>query len=169
MGLMSKRKGRTGEQEVRALLTAGLGDLGAFERNSMQAHGIQGMSQKDILTNLPLAIEVKRTEAKLYRQWLEQARKQNEPGAFPVLAHRANGEPWRFIVEFTPMEFFHFVRAIVHYAKCGKPGLRGPEFTDGMRQLKIATDAGRLPMEASEFMRAVTHAVEFSGDTNATD
>ncbi len=150
MGLMSKRKGRSGEQEVCALLRAGIGDLGAFERNSMQAHNIEGMSQKDVLTNLPFAIEVKRTEAKLYRQWLEQARAQNEPGNFPVLAHRANGEPWRFVIEMSPMEFFHFARAILFYAKHGQPGLRGPAFTEGMRQLKIATDAGRLPGPDSE-------------------
>jgi hypothetical protein len=123
MGLMSKRKGRTGEQEVRRMLTDNLGDLGCFERNSMQAHNIKGMSQKDILTNLPFAIEVKRTEAKLYRQWLEQAREQNETGCLPVLAHRSNGEPWRFIMELTPAEFFHVVRAIHHYARSGKPGL----------------------------------------------
>lgn len=123
MGLMSKRKGRLGEQEIRRLLIDNLGDIGRFERNSMQAHNVEGMSQKDILTNLPFAIEVKRTEAKLYRQWLEQARSQNEPGNLPVLAHRSNGEPWRFLMEMSPMEFFHVVRAIHHFARSGKPGL----------------------------------------------
>jgi hypothetical protein len=124
MGMFAKRKGRAGEQEVCRLLKAGLGDLGAFERNSMQAHAIEGMSQKDILTNLPLAIEVKRTEAKLYRQWLEQAREQNDPGNFPVLAHRSNGEPWRFVMELSIAEFFRFVRALTFYQKHGEPGLR---------------------------------------------
>lgn len=125
MGAFSKRKGRLGEQEVRRLLTELLGDVGTFERNSLQAHNIKGMSQKDILTNLPLAIEVKRTEAKLYRQWLEQARSQTGKGEFPVLFHRDNGKPWRIVMELTPAEFERFVRSLLFYARHGSPGLRG--------------------------------------------
>jgi hypothetical protein len=123
MGLMSKRKGRLGEQEVCALLRQLLGDVAAFERNSMQAHNIEGMSQKDVLTNLPAAIEVKRTEAKLYRQWLEQARSQAQNEELPVLFHRSNGEPWRVLMELSPVEFAHIMRALLHFTKHGRPGL----------------------------------------------
>jgi hypothetical protein len=126
MGLMSKRKGRLGEQEVRRMLTELLGDLGTFERNSMQAHNLGKVHQKDILTNLPLSIEVKRTEAKLYRQFIEQARAQTQNGELPVLFHRSNGEPWRVVMELTPAEFAHLIRAWHHFHRAGRPGLRAP-------------------------------------------
>lgn len=117
MGMMSKRKGRAGEQELCRLLKEALGDIGLFERNSMQAHGIEGMSQKDILTNLPLAIECKRTEDFNPKKWLVQARTQNEAGRLPVVAHRANGEPWRFLFELTGPEFIRMVRGLVMFQK----------------------------------------------------
>jgi hypothetical protein len=127
MGLMSKRKGRLGEQEVCTILRQLLGDVAAFERNSMQAHN-NGMSKKDILTNLPLAIEVKRTEAKTYRQFLDQARNQAVDPELPVLFHRSNGEPWKVVMELSPTEFAHLIRAWLHFMKSGKPGLKGLDY-----------------------------------------
>lgn len=124
MGLMSKRKGRLGEQEVCTILRQLLGDIAAFERNSMQAHNVEGMSKKDILTNLPLAIEVKRTEARTYKAFLEQARSQAMGGELPVLFHRSNGEPWKVVLELTPAEFAHLIRAYVAFTKAGRPGLK---------------------------------------------
>jgi hypothetical protein len=124
MGLMSKRKGRAGEQELCRLLRESLGDIGCFERNSMQAHGAaRSGGQRDVLTNLPLDIECKRTEEFKPKQWLEQARSQQGTG-LPVVAHRSNGEPWRFLFELTGAEFCRVVRALEFYKKHREPGLR---------------------------------------------
>lgn len=141
MGRMSKRKGRLGEQEVCTILRQLLGDIAAFERNSMQAHNIQGMSKKDVLTNLPVAIEVKRTEAKTYRQFLEQARSQVTNGELPVLFHRSNGEPWKVVLELTPTEFAHLIRAYIHFTKAGRPGLKALDYKAAALAIEHEDDA----------------------------
>lgn len=121
MSMMSKRKGKTGEQEVCRLLRESLGDIGMFIRNSMQAHGVsQSGTQADILTNLPLAPEVKRTEDFNPRKWLLQARSQATGDRLPVVIHRANGEPWRFLFELNGAEFCRVVRAVHMFNKLPK-------------------------------------------------
>lgn len=113
MGLMSRNKGKVGEREVCTLLREHLGDIGVFERNSMQAHGeARSGSQVDILTNLPIAPEVKRTEDFQPKKWLEQARSQARGGKLPMVFHRANGQPWRILFELHPQEFFRIMRAL---------------------------------------------------------
>lgn len=118
MGLMSRNKGKTGERELCALLRESLGNIAAFERNSMQSHGEArtGM-QWDILTNLPIALEVKRTEDVNPKKWLEQARRQAKGDRLPVVAHRSNGEPWKFLFELTPREFCRVMRAVHMFNK----------------------------------------------------
>jgi Holliday junction resolvase len=121
MGLMSRNKGKTGERELCKLLRESLGDIGTFERNSMQAHGeARSGYQADILTNLPLDLEVKRTEEFKPKPWLEQARAQSKGDGLPVVAHRSNGEPWRFLMELTGAEFCRMVRALHMFNKLPK-------------------------------------------------
>lgn len=118
MGLMSKRKGRAGEQEAVRSLTEAFGDIATFARNSMQAHGVAvSGNQSDILTNLPYAFEVKRTEDFKPKPWIEQARRQVGTGCLPVVMHRSNGEPWRFLFELHGPEFIRMVRAIHAFNK----------------------------------------------------
>lgn len=126
MGRMSRNKGKVGEREVVVLLTALLGDLAQFSRNSMQAHGeLSREERKDIRTNLPLAVEVKRTEAKTWRLFLEQARAQSSPNEIPVLFHRANGEAWKVVLDLSPIEFCKLIRAYLFWSANGRPGERG--------------------------------------------
>lgn len=157
MGRMSKRKGKTGEQELCRLLRESLGDIGAFERNSMQSHGAAASgSQRDILTNLPLDIECKRTEDFNPKKWLQQARSQQTEDGLPLVAHRSNGEPWRFLFELTGAEFCRVVRALVFYKKHGCPGLKLP-----------APES--LSAKQAEFLRLASGGGEFDGGTNAAE
>lgn len=138
MGLMSRNKGKVGEREVVALLTALLGDLATFARNHNQADGFRAVEErKDIETNLPLAIEVKRTEAKTWRKFLEQARRQAAADEIPVLFHRANGEPWKVVLDLSPIEFAHLIRAYLYFRSHGSPGQRDgrhiKEFLEGKK------------------------------------
>jgi hypothetical protein len=126
MGLMSRNKGKVGEREVVVLLNALLGDLAQFSRNHNQADGFrESVERKDIQTNLPLAVEVKRTEAKTWRKFLEQARRQAGPQELPVLFHRANGEQWKVVLDLSPIEFCKLIRAFLYWQSQGSPGERG--------------------------------------------
>ena len=90
-GSHSRRKGRTGEQELCRLLRAGLGI--EVERNLLQSRA----GGHDI--ELPgIGLEVKRAatvNAALVRVWWKQAvRQANHARLCPALAYRADRQPW---------------------------------------------------------------------------
>jgi len=56
-------------------------------------------------------IEVKRQEVLRLNDWLKQARlSANGSGEYPVVAYRQNNEPWRCVVEMTPVQLAAFMR-----------------------------------------------------------
>jgi hypothetical protein len=116
MGRFARDKGRRGEQEFCTEARAALGDLGTFERNSLQSR----MGGKDVLTNLPLAVEVKRGEKPLFNQWIVQAMEQAAPHELPVVAWRPNGKGWLCVFAVNFATFAHIVRAVWWYHKSGR-------------------------------------------------
>ena len=87
----SRRKGKVGELEAAAFLR----EYGIAARRGVQYQG--GQDSPDLVTDLPVHFEVKRTESlKLYPA-LEQAIA--EAGSqMPVVLHRKNGKGWVAIV-----------------------------------------------------------------------
>ena len=88
----SKRKGTAGENELASILReAGL----RAHRNDQIFKG--GAGNPDVsaeLSGLKLHIEVKRAERLNVPEAMNQAIRDAEGGAFPVLAHRRNREKW---------------------------------------------------------------------------
>lgn len=97
----AKAKGAAGERELAQLLT-GWALLRGIQidltRNLEQTRG--GGHDLTGLERYGMAVEVKRVEANGLRQWWAQAVRQAEAvgGLTPVLAYRANRQPWRFRV-----------------------------------------------------------------------
>lgn len=108
MGASQRLKGQRGENELAGLLRDWLGDdtvnrlLGASRDGG---HDIGGLTLDGI------ALEVKRHETRSLGVWWAQAEKQAEAaGKRPVLAYRANRQPWRFMVEMDGPEFCDWLR-----------------------------------------------------------
>lgn len=94
MGMMSKRKGKTGEREVAELLR----QAGFAARRGQQFSG--GGDSPDVVHDLPgVHIEVKRTERLAMWDALAQAGRDAPPGAVPTVFHRANGKPWVVVLD----------------------------------------------------------------------
>lgn len=56
-------------------------------------------------------IEVKRQETLRLNDWLKQARlAANGSGSVPVVAYRQSREPWRCVVEMTPLQLACYLR-----------------------------------------------------------
>lgn len=93
MAALSRRKGACGERELLTLLRDQLGDLPELRRNLEQAR--DGGADFRIAGH---AVEVKRCE-RFSAAWIDQAERQAElHGDVPVIAWRANGKPWRFLL-----------------------------------------------------------------------
>lgn len=152
MGLFARNKGRRGEQEFCTDLRENLGDLGTFERNSMQSR----MGGKDVLTNLPYAFEVKRAEKPAFNQWLVQASEQAAPNEVPVVVWRQNGKPWLLVLAVNLSTFCHIARAVWWYHKSGR-------FQQDVAagKLGVARDVQALPNYHD--------ADGLGGDTNAAE
>jgi hypothetical protein len=101
MGAKAGPKGKSGEYEVRDLLTAWGCEVGVvldLSRNLLQVR--EGGADIDGVTGLE--IEVKRVEANGINQWWAQVcRAADKSGKTPMLAHRRNRQPWRFRVRTT--------------------------------------------------------------------
>jgi hypothetical protein len=92
MGMMSKRKGKSGESEVAHLLS----DTGFPARRGQQFKGTPD-SPDVVCESLPLHIEVKRTEKLSLYPVIEKA--QADAGDQPaVVFHRRNNMPWLTIL-----------------------------------------------------------------------
>lgn len=104
--LNSRAKGACGEREFANEMN---GHLGAphFRRNLVQSR--QGGA--DFETVGGCAVEVKRREKASWGPWVRQAAEQaTAAGATPVLAWRANKQPWQIWVQMTPQEFAEWLR-----------------------------------------------------------
>ena len=95
MGLRERRKGASGERELRRLLCDALGI--EITRNLAQSH----RGGCDLLGVGPWALEVKRQERLALTQWWYQACEQSVD-AIPALAYRQSRKPWLFMV---PLEY----------------------------------------------------------------
>jgi Holliday junction resolvase len=95
MGMMSKRKGKSGESEVAHLLS----DTGFPARRGQQFKGTPD-SPDVVCESLPLHIEVKRTEKLSQYPVMEKA--QVDAGDQPaVIFTRKNNKPWLTIMKAT--------------------------------------------------------------------
>jgi Holliday junction resolvase len=88
----SRNKGLGGERELAKLLGDRLGVT--LTRNLEQTRG----GGYDLVGLDSLAIEVKRRETLDFPRSWAQAMKNAGESKIPVLAHRANRQPWRFYV-----------------------------------------------------------------------
>jgi hypothetical protein len=85
MGATERRRGNKAEQDVAAFLRAN----GIQAQTSRSAQGFQGGS--DIITSLPLAIEVKDHARLDLSGWWTQATMNALPDELPVLWHKRRG------------------------------------------------------------------------------
>lgn len=86
MAASSRRKGVTGEAEVRRIL----------ERAGYDVRGLEGRGDWLCLTGseVSLHIEVKRAERLKLPEWLRQAQDDAAEGALPVVTFRQNRGEW---------------------------------------------------------------------------
>lgn len=90
-GLTSRRKGATGEREVRDIL----------RRFGFEAQRGQFPPFGDLEHNVPgVHLEVKRCETLSLRKWLKQAEADAREGETPWVVFRGNHEPWRVVMPF---------------------------------------------------------------------
>lgn len=88
----SKRKGNTGEREVLQLLI----DAGIDAQRNEQTF-VGGIDNPDIsasICGIPLHVEVKRKERFSVYDAMNQATRDANGHALPVVAHRRNRRPW---------------------------------------------------------------------------
>jgi hypothetical protein len=168
VGRFARDKGRRGEQEFCTEARGALGDLGTFERNSLQSR----MGGKDILTNLPWAVEVKRGEKPLLNQWVAQASEQAAPNEVPVVAWRPNKRGWLMVIPVSFATWCHIVRAVHWYhksgryledAKAGKLIGQREQAVKALENLK-RTIVASPSINAPEFLRSARNSGEFSVD-----
>jgi len=91
MGKMSKNKGKRGELELAKFLIA----HGHPARRGQQFKG--GADSPDVISELPIHIECKRTETLSAYKALEQAQADSVLPA--VVFHRRNHKPWIVILD----------------------------------------------------------------------
>lgn len=113
-GKSARNKGAAAEREFFALLNRFLPERLRIQRDLAQSRdgGADGSAGN-------VVIEVKRQEVLRLNDWLKQARLAGSAaqgsaaqGSAPyaVVAYRQNGEPWRCLVEMTPIQLAAFMR-----------------------------------------------------------
>lgn len=103
MGMLSRRKGKTGEREVAELLRL----HGYDARRGVQFQG--GPDSPDVIGLPGVHIEVKRAETLRLYQAVEQAMGDRAAGDLATVWHRPNGRPW--VVVMLADEFLSLYRA----------------------------------------------------------
>ena len=88
MSKMSREKGKRGEREFCELLR----EHGYQARRGQQFAG--GPDSPDVIVDLPVHFEVKRTES-FSPSYLAQAERDAHPANQPVVAWKRNNAPWR--------------------------------------------------------------------------
>lgn len=102
MSAMSRNKGAGGEREVSALIKDASGGVFTAQRGCQHAGRFAvGVASPDVLTDLPLHLEVKRTEKQALRQWWTQA--VNDAGIEnePCVVTRWNKGEWLGVLRFS--------------------------------------------------------------------
>ena len=91
MAINSRSKGKRGELEWAQTLKS----YGIQARRGQQFSG--SPDSPDVVTELDhlLYWEVKRAKALKLSKWLEQAQSETPEGAYAILAHRRDREPWK--------------------------------------------------------------------------
>lgn len=107
-GKSARNKGAQGEREFFALLNRFLPERLRLKRDLAQSRegGADGSTAQCV-------IEVKRQESLRLNDWMAQARLAAESdgsATYPVVAYRQNGQPWRCLVEMTPVQLAAFMR-----------------------------------------------------------
>lgn len=108
-GKSARNKGAAAEREFFALLNKFLPERLRIQRELGQSRdgGADGSAGN-------VVIEVKRQEVLRLNDWLKQARLAGSAaqGSAPyaVVAYRQNGEPWRCVVEMSPVQLAAFMR-----------------------------------------------------------
>ena len=99
MGKASRVKGAAGEREVAAIFQAA-----GFDVNRVPNSGALRLKGDLYGEAMPIHVEVKRRKSwGLSRAWIVQAETEAPADKVPVIAFRADGEPWRVclgLVEF---------------------------------------------------------------------
>ena len=93
MGRMSRNKGKRGELEISSKLPR---LFGVDARRGQQYCG--GGDSPDVITDLPIHCEVKRTERLSLYPAMEQAVRDARADKVPVVFHRQNHEDWLAII-----------------------------------------------------------------------
>lgn len=108
-GRKSRQKGQRGERELFDLLNSLIGEK-VFYRHPNPWHGRGKADAHDPAADLPVALEVKRTERLNLPAWLAQAREQAREGQVPVVGYRQSRQPWTLLVDMTPEEFVEYYK-----------------------------------------------------------
>lgn len=93
MARKSRDKGKRGERE----LAEALRNLGVQARRGVQFAG--GPESPDVVSDLPVHWECKRSETFQPYEALAQAASEAPGGVTPVVAHRRNGKPWIAVLD----------------------------------------------------------------------
>ena len=98
MSAMSRNKGAGGEREVSALIEDASGGVFKAQRGCQHAGRFAvGVASPDVLTDLPLHLEVKRTEKLAIWAALTQVERDLDPAddvTVPVVCFRRNRSRW---------------------------------------------------------------------------
>lgn len=105
----SKQKGSRGERELSKELSR---ILGCSARRGQQYCGASG--DADVIIDLPIHIECKRTETLQLYKALEQA-KNDAKDKLPIVCHRKNNKPWICILQLDDLP--QLVEIIHNYIK----------------------------------------------------
>lgn len=101
----SKRKGKNGELELAAYLR----DAGFEARRSVQYSGDHEDADADLISTLPVHVEVKRVEAlNLGEAYAQACRDSGTNGKPPAVFHRKNRKPWM-----VSLSLEHFLALVV--------------------------------------------------------
>jgi len=102
MSKMSRNKGAGGEREVSALIEDASGGVFKAQRGCQHAGRFAvGVASPDVLTDLPLHLEVKRTEKQALRQWWAQAVNDAGIEKEPCVVTRWNKGEWLGVMRFS--------------------------------------------------------------------
>jgi len=102
MSAMSRNKGAGGEREVSALIEDASGGVFKAQRGGQHAGRFAvGVASPDVLTDLPLHLEVKRTEKQALRQWWAQAVNDAGIEKEPCVVTRWNKGEWLGVLRFS--------------------------------------------------------------------
>lgn len=120
MGAMSRRKGKVGERELAAALSA----AGFPAHRGVQYHG--GPESPDVVCECLPGVhwEVKRTERLHLYAALQQATN-DAHGRVPIVAHRANGSPWVAILRLDDLLAILWKSSHVVQPRDSEPSNRG--------------------------------------------